>query len=265
MTRPVPNTTSLAPRAEMWPRRVILGFAVLAAAFFLTTIAFYPLLALGVLLLSHFLLLYPTLVANCQWWGPVRTRFKTNEREIWLTIDDGPDPVHTPRLLEILRRLEAKATFFVIGERAAKFPGQIEAIRAAGHELANHTARHPSGTFWCLSAGRIAREIDDCDLPGRYFRAPAGMKNFFVHPVLERRGMELIGWTVRGLDTVSQDAEAVALRILRRIGPGAIVLLHEGHRVATDPDFHPRCLERTLEELGKANYRCVLPRPEQLR
>lgn len=264
MIRPASNRTSLAPRGARWPRRVILWFAVLAAVFFLAAIAFYPLVALGVLLLSHFLLLYPTLVANCQWWGPVRTRFITNEREIWLTIDDGPDPVHTPRMLEILQRFEAKATFFVIGERAAKFRAQVEAIRAAGHELANHTARHPSGTFWCLSAGRIAREIDDCDLPGRYFRAPAGMKNCFVHPVLKRRGMELIGWTVRGLDTVSQDAEAVASRILHRTEPGAIVLLHEGHRVATDPDFHPSCLERTLEELRKANYRCVLPRPEQL-
>jgi peptidoglycan/xylan/chitin deacetylase (PgdA/CDA1 family) len=240
-------------------RRLILGFALVAALFFFAVVAFHPLLALGVLFVSHMLVLFPTLVANCQWWGPVVTHFETPRREVWLTIDDGPDPIHTPRLLEILQRFEAKATFFVIGQRAAKFPAEMEAIRTAGHEVANHTATHPQGTFWCLPPGRIAREIDGCGIATRHFRAPAGMKNFFVHPALRRRQMELVGWTVRGLDTVSKDADAVAARILRGARPGAIILLHEGRRTAADPDFHPRCLERTLLALTSANYRCVLP------
>lgn len=240
-------------------RRLILGFALFAAVVFFTLVAFHPLLALGVLFLSHLLILFPTLVANCQWWGPVVTHFETDEREVWLTIDDGPDPVHTPRFLEILQRFEARATFFVIGQRAAKFPQELEAIREAGHEIANHTATHPSATFWCLPPGRIASEIDRGARPTPYFRSPAGLKNFFVHPALARRGLRLIGWTVRGLDTVSQNADAVAARVLRGAKPGAILLLHEGHRTASDPDFHPRCLERTLAALTRANYRCVLP------
>ena len=105
----------------------------------------------------------------------------------------------------------------------------------------------------------------EADIATPYFRAPAGMKNFFVHPALARRNLRLIGWTVRGLDTVSNDPDAVAARIMRKVKPGAILLLHEGHRTETDPDFHPRCLELTLTALTKANYRCVLPRPEQLR
>ncbi len=246
-------------------RRLILGFALFAALFFLALVAFWPLLAIGLLFVSHMLILFPTLVANCQWWGPVVTHFETTRREVWLTIDDGPDPVHTPRMLEILQRFEAQATFFVIGERAAKFSAELEAIRAAEHEVANHTASHPSATFWCLPPARIAAEIDQSGIASRYFRTPAGLKNFFVHPALQRRKMELIGWSVRGLDTVGKDAEAVAARIMRRVKPGAILLLHEGHRTATDPDFHPRCLERTLIALTKADYRCVLPRPEQLR
>ena len=246
-------------------RRFILGFAIAAALFFLAVVAFRPWVALGVLFLSHLLILFPTLVANCQWWGPVRTHFETPRREVWLTIDDGPDPIHTPRMLELLERFEAKATFFVIGQRAAKFPAELEAIRAAGHEIANHTASHPSGTFWCLGPGHIAREIDQCGIFTRYFRAPVGLKNFFVHPALRRRKLELIGWTVRGLDTVSRAADAVAARILREVKPGAIIVLHEGRRTTTDPGFHPRCLEQTLAALTKADYRCVLPRPEQLR
>ncbi len=246
-------------------RKLILGFAFGAAVFFLALVAAHPLLAIGVLFLSHMLILFPTLVANSQWWGPVVTRFETTEREVWLTIDDGPDPIHTPRLLELLKRFDARATFFVIGERAAKFPAELEAIRAAGHEIANHTFSHPSATFWCLPPARIASEIDRAQVPGPYFRSPAGMKNFFVHPALARRNLHLIGWTVRGLDTVSNDPEAVAARIMRGVRPGAILLLHEGHRTETQPDFHPRCLEQTLAALAQANYRCVLPRPEQLR
>lgn len=246
-------------------RRFILGFAAVAALFFLAVVAFHPWVALGVLFLSHLLILFPTLVANCQSWGPVLTHFETPRPEVWLTIDDGPDPIHTPRMLEVLQRFEARATFFVIGERALQFPAELESIRAAGHEVANHSASHPGGTFWCLPPSRIAREIDRCSVSTRYFRAPVGLKNFFVHPALERRRMELVGWTVRGLDTVSRDADAVAARILREVKPGAIILLHEGRRTATDPDFHPRCLERTLAALTKANYRCILPRPELLR
>ncbi len=240
-------------------RRFLLGFALLAALTFLGLVAFHPFLALGLLFVSHMLILYPTLVANGQWWGPVVTHFETPQREVWLTLDDGPDPLHTPRMLEILRRFEAQATFFVIGRRAAQFPQLIEAIRAAGHTIANHTASHPSGSFWCLPPGQIAAEIDGCPVDSRYFRAPAGLKNFFVHPALERRQLRLVGWTVRGLDTISRDPHAVVGRIMRKVRPGAIVLLHEGHRTATDPDFHPRCLELTLAALTKANYRCVLP------
>src|SRR6187200_2212204 len=107
-------------------RRLILGFALGAALFFLALLAFHPFLALGVLFLSHLLILFPTLVANCQWWGPVETHFETTKREVWLTIDDGPDPIHTPRMLAILARFEARATFFVIGSRAAKSPRELE-------------------------------------------------------------------------------------------------------------------------------------------
>jgi peptidoglycan/xylan/chitin deacetylase (PgdA/CDA1 family) len=246
-------------------RRIILGFAVLAAFVFLALVAFHPWIALGILLISHLLILYPTLVANCQWWGRVVTHFETPRREVWLTIDDGPHPLHTPRMLEILREFEARATFFVIATRAEKYPAELAAIRAAGHEIANHTATHPSAIFWCLPPRRIAEEIDGRKIPSRYFRTPAGLKNFFVHPALRRRGMDLIGWTVRGLDTVSKDADAVAARIQSRTKPGAILLLHEGHHLQSDPGFHPRCLELTLRDLTTKGYRCVLPEPEQLR
>lgn len=246
-------------------RRAILGFALFAALFFVAVVAFRPWIALGVLFVSHLLVLFPTLVANCQWWGPVMTRFETAEREVWLTIDDGPDALHTPQMIDLLARFNATATFFTIGNKAAQLPNEIDRIRDAGHDIANHTWSHPSGSFWAFSPSRIAAEIDRHPLSSPYFRAPAGLKNFFLHPLLASRGMLLIGWTVRGLDTVSTDAAAVAERILRGLRPGAIILLHEGHRTESAPDFHPRCLELTLTMLAAEGYRCVRPSPEQLR
>jgi peptidoglycan/xylan/chitin deacetylase (PgdA/CDA1 family) len=256
-----------------WARRFLLAFAFIAPC-----LAFYLartnlLVALAPIFLSHVLLLYPTLVANCQWFGPVMRSFETAEPEVWLTIDDGPSPAHTPAMLDLLDRFQARATFFVIGGRAEKYPHLVTEILARGHEIANHTYSHPSATFWAATPGRIGLEIDLCaellrsapDRPARIFRAPAGLKNVFVHPEIERRRLSLIGWTVRGLDTVRRDPAQVASRIVREAKPGAIVVLHEGHRATKNPAFHPRCLELTLSGLAEHGYRCVIPQPEQLR
>jgi len=255
-----------------WTRRAILAFVIIAP-FLGFLVRVNLVLALAPIFLSHVVLLYATLVANCQWFGPVLRSFETNEPELWLTIDDGPSPVHTIALLDVLDRFQARATFFLIGSRAEQYPHLVTEILTRGHEIANHTYTHPSGSFWFAGPGRIAAEIDLCaallrtapDRPARFFRAPAGLKNIFVHPELDRRRLELIGWTVRGLDTVRRDPADVAERIVRRIKPGAIVLLHEGQRAEKNPQFNPRCLELTLSGLAEKGYRCVIPRPEQLR
>ena len=170
-------------------------------------------------------------------------------------------------MLEILERYEARATFFVIGKRAQEFPGLMREIVRRGHEVANHTFAHRSSTFWCSSRRRVASEINRCaevleeciGNSSALFRAPAGIKNAFVHPVLAPRKMLLIGWTVRGLDTVLRDPSDVAARIFKNVQPGAIILLHEAHRIESDPDFHPRCLELTLSGLSERGYRFVIP------
>ncbi|MEP6698315.1 MAG: polysaccharide deacetylase family protein [Verrucomicrobiota bacterium] len=229
-------------------------------------------LALAPLFLSHLLLLYATLRANCQWWGPVVRAFATEQKEVWLTIDDGPSPAHTLKMLDLLQRFDARVTFFVIGTHAENYPHLITEILSHGHEIANHTFTHPSGTFWCASPAKIAAEISRCqemlrsspERPARLFRAPAGLKNCFLHPELTRRGLRLVGWTVRGLDTIRRDATSVAAAILEKVEPGAILLLHEGHRVEKDPEHNLRCLEMTLSGLFERGYQCVIPAPEAL-
>src|SRR4051812_45888341 len=265
--------TPFAPDQARWSRRALLALVFIAPVVSCFLLRFNVIVALAPIFVSHLFLLYATLVANCQWFGPVLRSFETTEREVWLTIDDGPSPAHTFTILDLLDRFDARATFFVIGKNAEQYPHLITAILTRGHEIANHTYSHPSGTFWMAGPHRIAREIDLCaellraapDRPARFFRAPVGLKNPFVHPELQSRGLALVGWSVRGLDTIRRDSMDVANRILREAKPGAIVVLHEGHRVESDPEFNPRCLEQTLSALAVQGYRCVIPQPEQLR
>jgi peptidoglycan/xylan/chitin deacetylase (PgdA/CDA1 family) len=265
--------TVSAHNRPLWPLRALLAFVFIAPCLGFYLVRFNLILALAPIFLSHMLLLYPTLTPNCQWFGPVMRSFETDKPQVWLTIDDGPSPDHTVVMLDILDRFNARATFFVIGSRAEKYPHLLTEILSRGHEIANHTYTHSTGTFWMAGPRRIAAEIDLCaellrldeDRPARYFRAPVGFKNLFVDPELKRRRLALVGWSVRGLDTVRREAALVARRILRAAKPGAIIVLHEGQRIATDPEFNPRCLELTLISLTEQGYQCVIPRPEQLR
>jgi len=254
-----------------WPRRALLGFFFVSPLIGVSLSETNLILALAPIVISHLLVFYATFVPNCQWWGPVVRSFATTEPEVWITIDDGPSPAHTPQILDLLERFNARATFFVIGRRAEEYPHLITEILSRGHQLANHTYTHPSGMFWAAGPARITAEIDLCaellrttqERPAYSFRVPAGLKNPFVHPELARRRLALIGWTIRGLDTVQSEPVLTAERILRGTKPGAIILLHEAHRIAKDPEFHPRCLELTLSGLAERGYRCVIPQREQ--
>ena len=218
------------------------------------------------LALSHLLIVYPTIRPNVQWFGPVVTHFATDEKQAWLTIDDGPTD-DTRAVLDLFERHAVKATFFVKGTLAEQHPDVIREIVARGHSVANHTHTHPAGSFWCALPGRVATEVDDCNRALRratghdstWFRAPVGMKNPAVHPALERRGMRLIGWTARGFDAVVSDADHIAGRILAELRPGAIIVLHQGR------DHSLRVLERVILALKERGYQFVIPDDAQLR
>src|SRR5690606_7457875 len=94
---------------------------------------------------------------------PRRPPFPTDRRQVWLTIDDGPDPLTTPRVLDLLDAHRARATFFVIGQKAARHPSLIAEITRRGHTLGNHTHNHPLASYWIAGATRTGREIDACN------------------------------------------------------------------------------------------------------
>lgn len=213
--------------------------------------------------------LYPTLSRNCDWHGPVATRFETAKKEVWLTIDDGPDPESTPGMLDLLKAHGAKATFFVIGRKVEQNRALVRRIVAEGHSLGNHTFSHPAPAWWILPRPLVRREIAlgnetlvaASGRKPRFFRSPVGMNNSSVHPAAHAAGQRVIGWSAAGGDGCPVAPSEVTRRIMTQVQPGSIILIHEGgvsrRREAT--------LARLLEALAEEGYRCVLPKESALR
>ena len=184
---------------------------------------------------------------------------------IAITLDDGPDPEVTPRVLELLARHGAPATFFCIGERAARHPQLVRDIVAAGHRVENHSQRHRHN-FAFLGPWRCAGEVGAAQetlaaLAGsapRFFRAPAGIRSPFLDLALARRGLQLVSWTRRGFDTRTRDAVAVSARLTRGLAAGDILLLHDGHAARTAGGV-PVVLEALPRLLGAARAAGLRP------
>jgi peptidoglycan/xylan/chitin deacetylase (PgdA/CDA1 family) len=247
-------------------RRLILAFAFIAPVIFLVLVWSAPWLSLGILALSHALVLYPTLRPNAQWLGPVFTSFDTAGREVWLTIDDGP-AADTSALLDLLDSRGVRAGFFVKGVLAESSPELVREIARRGHAIGNHSQTHPSASFWCLPPTAVRREIERCSsvlqsLLGTtptLFRAPVGMKNPFVHPVLRANGMRLIGWSCRAFDAVKNDVGGIVRSIESQLEPGSIVVLHQGR------DWSLDAIEAVIASAQRKGYSFVVPDPGRLK
>lgn len=251
----------------MWFLLLIILLGKIAALWLGSTA---PATALALWLVPDALLAYHIFIPRAQ--GVTRNirRFATARREVWLTIDDGPDPDDTPRILELLAQHDARATFFVTGENTLAFPHLIRAIHEAGHEVAHHTHTHPAGSFWCASPQRLGWELDAglaalhaAGITAARFRSPVGIKNLWLSRALRARGLTCIGWSARGLELRGGDAEAIATRVLHRVAPGSILLLHEGPRLPAA--IRVAAIRRTLEKLQELGYQSIIPASAQLR
>ncbi|MFV0338246.1 MAG: polysaccharide deacetylase family protein [Chthoniobacterales bacterium] len=226
-------------------------------------------LLLGVLI--HFIRNCPSLLRNSNLLCPVAKRFySAADDEIWLTIDDGPSPLDTLQILDLLRQYHARASFFVTGENAEKHPRLIRAILAEGHEIGNHTHSHPAWTFWMAQPRRAAREIARCDhalavagatfKKAPYFRAPAGLVSRGLARVLRNEQRPLIGWSASGWDGVRNFNPKKALHDLQKnLKAGSILLLHQG-----EPKGREVFIENVLRCIQAKQLRCIIPNEENL-
>ncbi len=214
------------------------------------------------LLASHAPFWWATFWPRASLFGPNLACLPTRENFVWLTIDDGPSD-DTLAILDALDAYDAKATFFVVGERAAARPDEVREIARRGHSVGNHSMTHPSAWFWALGPWRLAREIgrtqtllrEILGAPPRWFRGVVGMSNPFVFAALKTHGLTRVSWCARGFDAVSSDPARAVARIERGLAPGAIVLLHEGAAHGSNIETIRLLLQR-LDALG---YRAVLP------
>ncbi|MDO9258772.1 MAG: polysaccharide deacetylase family protein [Polaromonas sp.] len=208
--------------------------------------------ALAAVVANHALVAAVGLWPRSHWLGPNWSRLPaaaTARNEIALTIDDGPDPQVTPQVLDLLDRYAAKATFFCIGDKAARYPELCREIVRRGHAVENHSQHHRHN-FSVMGPRGMARELQAAQdtlvaITGQrplFFRAPAGLRNPFLDPVLARMGLRLASWSVRGFDTRVGDAERVTGKLLHGLRAGAIVLLHDGNAART-PGGVPVILE----------------------
>ncbi len=157
-----------------------------------------------------------------------------------ITIDDGPDPAITPRVLDLLDQHSAKATFFCVGELVEQHAELAREIVSRGHSIENHSQHHlhrfsvlgPKGVAAEIELAQHTIEAVTGERP-RFFRAPAGLRSPFLEPVLARLGLRLASWTRRGFDTVNPDASVVFQRLTRGLRGGDILLLHDGHAACT--------------------------------
>jgi peptidoglycan-N-acetylglucosamine deacetylase len=183
-----------------------------------------------------------------------------------VTIDDGPDPEVTPQVLSQLDEHRACATFFCVGERVLRYPDIAREIVRRGHDIENHSQRHRHH-FSLMGPGGMSEEISRAQdsitqVTGsspRFFRAPAGLRNPFLDPVLARLRLQLASWTRRGFDTVNADAQAVYRRLADPLRDRDILLLHDGNaaRTAGGEPVITEVLPRLLDALAAKQLRPV--------
>lgn len=179
------------------------------------------------------------------------------EKKIAITFDDGPS-VFTLEVLELLKKYNAKATFFCIGKNIEIHPEIVKQIIAQGHLVGNHSYSH-SKFFDFYNAKKITEELQKTDSllekftskKINFFRPPYGVTTPSIRRALQITGHKVIGWNIRSLDGGTKNQNLIFNRIIKRVSPGGIVLLHDtgSHSVLV--------LEQFLQFLQQNNYEVI--------
>ncbi len=198
---------------------------------------------------------------SLQLFGRSICRVPTLEKAVALTFDDGPDPVRTPGLLDLLAARGVKATFFCVGAEVLKAPEIVARASREGHLVGNHGFGHSNLTNF-YGVGRLRGDIGRAQAaitevtgrPPEFFRPPIGLSNPRVFRVAGELGLKVVGWSIRSLDTKGAPVDAVIGRVRGGLRPGAIILLHDGHQ---DPDRVLGLVAKLVDSVKADGYQFV--------
>jgi peptidoglycan/xylan/chitin deacetylase (PgdA/CDA1 family) len=181
-----------------------------------------------------------------------------------LTFDDGPDPVHTRRVADLLEARGHRGTFFAIGQRAEEHASLLAELVQRGHALGNHSFSHAHTTPF-FPVDRLAGELERVQalferaagVRPRWFRPPVGILSPRVVQAARRAGLELVGWSASARDGVRTTVDDAYARLARGLKPGAILVLHDGSERAGATPIAPEVLTRVLDEMARRGLRSV--------
>jgi len=193
--------------------------------------------------------------------------FRVNriEKVVVLTFDDGPSPVWTTRILDELKKVNVKATFFMLGEHVAEYPEIAQRVVQEGHEIGNHTYDHRVLLYYTLE--QLENEIKDTERiikestgrTTRYFRPPKAWLTAQEKKKIEELGYKVILWSLNSKDWVTFDDKYIVKYILKNIRPGDIVLFHDSGGVFSaeggDRDETVKTIPLLVDALTKKGYR----------
>jgi peptidoglycan-N-acetylglucosamine deacetylase len=194
--------------------------------------------AVIVYLSIHF---YGSYFLASQFFLPVRFRGDVQSKKIAITFDDGPIPLMTERILDILQTHKTPAAFFCIGNRVDDYPALTKRIHEAGHLIGNHSYWH-GAMFDLQSAKKISKELVDTDkaiekVIGKkpnFFRPPYGVTNPMVASAVKNGGYKTIGWSIRSFDTMTKDGTALLERVTKSLKGGDVILFHDYCKVTAE-------------------------------
>ncbi|MEN6349623.1 MAG: polysaccharide deacetylase family protein [Syntrophomonas sp.] len=186
----------------------------------------------------------------------------TKEKVIAITFDDGPHPVYTPELLDILDKYGVKATFFMIGSQMERYPNIVKEVSRRGHIIGNHTYHH-RGNLNTQSRSIVIGEMKHWDqtaerITGQeteLFRPPRGLTGGNILIAAEEKGYTTVIWTICGDNHLTPTPELMAKRVEDRIGPGGIILLHDGATKSRWMDV--KAADLIIKSLQQRGYRFV--------
>ncbi|MFD1447979.1 polysaccharide deacetylase family protein [Oceanobacillus profundus] len=188
----------------------------------------------------------------------------SDQNQVALTFDDGPDPRFTNEVLDVLNQYDVPATFFLLGSRAAAYPEIVTRIQNEGHVIGNHTYFHPNlvdeADLGTLEQEVIRTEDELYDMIGyrtHLFRPPYGFLYDELVEQLARMNYSVIGWTVDSLDWQEDPPEVIASNVLDIMHPGAIILMHDGAERDGDRTNTIESLHQIIPTLQQQGYEFV--------